>query len=214
MKTNDNRSTIYGAANWETEAGSANQGNGQPARFTYLDCLKGAVPAPGKTNGATLFQVLMVGGMVTFMVTVNGFRNTGFDFLVNSHWLYPLMFCLAFLVRTFIATPIVDKLAPKLVLDRLEGTKRSVGMTVLNVCCMAPLMCAIATLLIVGTDDYLMRYLTTLPIVAPLAMLINFFIVGPIVKLLFFNVITPSGGLDLLGRLEQNAPNLARLLGC
>ena len=205
MKTNNNRSATHDATDQE---------NGQHARFTYLDCLRGTVPAPGKTNGATLFQVLMVGGMVTFMVTANGFRNTGFDFLANSHWLYPLMFCLAFLVRTFVATPVVDKLAPKLVLNRFKGTKRSVGMTILNVCCMAPLMCAIATLLIVGANDFPARYLTTLPFVAPLAMLVNFFIVGPIVKLLFFNVISPSGGLNLLERLEQNAPNLARLLGC
>ena len=214
MKTSVNHSAVNDEADQEPEPEPADQGDGQHIRFTYLDCLKGAVPAPGKTNGATLFQVLMVGGMVTFMVTVNGFRNTGFDFLVNTHWLYPLMFCLAFLVRTFIGAPVVDKFAPKLVLEHLEGTKRSVGMTILNVCCMAPLMCAIATLLIVGTDDFLVRYLTTLPIVAPLAMLVNFFIVGPIVKLLFFNVISPSSGLNLLERLEQNAPNLARLLGC
>ena len=186
----------------------------EPKRYTYLDCLRGAAPVPTHVNGATIFQVLMVGGMVTFMVTINGLRNTGLDFLVNSHWLYPLMFCLAFLVRTFYGAPLVNKLAPELVFKRFEGPARGVAMTVLNVCCMAPIMCAIATLLIVGTDDFLVRYLTTLPIVAPMAMLVNFFIVGPIAKLLFLNKISPSGGLGLLGNLEQNTPNLARLLGC
>lgn len=93
-------------------------------RYTYMDCLRGTVPLPKHVNGATLFQVLMVGGMVTFMVTVNGLRNTGLDFLVNSHWLYPLMFCLAFLVRTFYGAPLVDKLAPKLVFSRFEGADR------------------------------------------------------------------------------------------
>ena len=71
-------------------------------RYTYMDCLRGTVPLPKHVNGATLFQVLMVGGMVTFMVTVNGLRNTGLDFLVNSHWLYPLMFCLAFLFKLIV----------------------------------------------------------------------------------------------------------------
>ena len=186
----------------------------EPKRYTYKDCIQGTVPLPKNVNGATIFQVLMVGGMVTFMVTVNGVRNTGLDFLVNSHWLYPLMFCLAFLVRTFYGAPVVNKLAPKLVFSRFEGVARGVAMTVLNVCVMAPVMCAIATLLIAGIDDYLMRYLTTLPIVAPMAMLVNYFIVGPIVKLVFANHISPSGGLGLLGNLEQHAPNLARLLGC
>jgi len=183
-------------------------------RYTYMDCLRGTVPLPKYVNGATLFQVLMVGGMVTFMVTVNGLRNTGLDFLVNSHWLYPLMFCLAFLVRTFYGAPLVNKLAPKLVFSRFEGAARAIAMTVLNVCCMAPVMCAIATLLIVGPDDFLVRYITTLPIVAPMAMVVNYFIVGPIVKLVFANRISPAGGLGLLENLEQHAPNLARMLGC
>ena len=183
-------------------------------RYTYMDCLRGTVPLPKYVNGATLFQVLMVGGMVTFMVTVNGVRNTGLDFLVNSHWLYPLMFCLAFLVRTFYGAPLVNKLAPKLVFKRFEGTARAIAMTALNVCCMAPVMCAIATLLIVGPDNFLMRYITTLPIVAPMAMLVNYFIIGPIVKLVFANRISPAGGLGLLENLEQHAPNLARMLGC
>ena len=183
-------------------------------RYTYMDCLRGTVPLPKYVNGATLYQVLMVGGMVTFMVTVNGLRNTGLDFLVNSHWLYPLMFCLAFLVRTFYGAPLVNKLAPKLVFSRFEGAARAIAMTVLNVCCMAPVMCAIATLLIVGPDDFLMRYITTLPVVAPMAMLVNYFIIGPIVKLVFANRISPAGGLGLLENLEQHAPNLARMLGC
>ena len=186
----------------------------KPERYTYVDCLRGTVPLPKHVNGATLFQVLMVGGMVTFMVTVNGVRNTGFDFLVNSHWLYPLMFCLAFLVRTFYGAPLVNKLAPKLVFNRFEGTARTIAMTVLNVCCMAPVMCAIATLLIVGPSNFFMSYITTLPIVAPMAMVVNYFIVGPIVKLVFANRISPAGGLGLLENLEQHAPNLARMLGC
>ena len=185
-----------------------------PRKFTYRDCLRNTAPVPTNVNGATLFQVLMVGGMVTFMVTINGLRNTGFDFLANSHWLYPLMFCLAFLVRTYISAPIANLLAMRLIFNRFEGPALGVAMTVLNVCCTAPIMCAIGTLLIAGADNFLLRYLTTLPIVAPVAMLVNYFIVGPIAKLAFLNKISPSYGLGLLGNLEQHAPNLARLLGC
>lgn len=186
----------------------------EPERYTYAQCLRGEVPVPTGANGKTLFQVLMVGGMVTFMVTANGLRNTGLEFFANSHWLYPLMFALAFLVRTFISAPLANKLAERFVFGRLEGTARAVAMTVLNVCCTAPIMCAIGILLLVGPSDFLVRYATTLPLMAPIAALMNYFVVGPIAKLLFFNKISPSGGLDLLSELEKNAPNLARMLGC
>lgn len=197
-----------------TETKKTNGTAGLQGHFTYLDCLRGITPVPKGVNGVTLFQVLMIGGMVSFMVTINGLRAAGLSFLTSSHWLYPLMFCLAFLVRSYISGPIVELLAPRLVLKHFEGTARAVGMTVLNVCCTAPIMCALGTLLIVGADDFLLRYLTTLPVVAPLAMLISYFIVGPVATLVFVNRIQPSYGLSLLDNLERQAPNLARLLGC
>lgn len=186
----------------------------QPVRYTYMDCLRGITPVPKGTNGATIFMVLMVGGMVTFMVTVNGIRNTGLDFLVHSHWLYPLVFCIAFLVRVLFAARVVDFIAPRVVLNHFEGIPRSIAMTVLNVCIMAPIMGAIVTLLLTGTDNFLMTYLTTLPITMPTAMLINFFAIGPAVKLIFNNVLSPSGGLGLLSNLSENTSTLTRLLGC
>ena len=73
-------------------------------------------------------------------------------------------------------------------------------------------MCALATLLLVGTDNYAMTYLTTLPIVAPIAALVNFFIVGPAVKLLY-NRIAPADGLGFLANLRQNTPALTQILG-
>ena len=180
--------------------------------YSYVDCLKGNVPVPLTANGKTLFQVLMVGGMVTFMVTMNGIANTGIGFLAQSHWLYPLMFALAFLVRTFISSPLVDMVAPKLVLSRFDGVARSIGMTVINVVCTAPIMCALATLLLVGTDGFLLAYLTKLPIMALIAAAVNFFIVGPVVKIVY-NRIAPADGLGLIANLRQNVPALTQLLG-
>ena len=182
------------------------------SHYSYVDCLKGNVPVPLTANGKTLFQVLMVGGMVTFMVTMNGIANTGVGFLAQSHWLYPLMFALAFLVRTFISSPLVDMVAPKLVLSRFDGVGRSIGMTVINVVCTAPIMCALATLLLVGTDGFLLAYLTKLPIMALIAAAVNFFIVGPVVKIAY-NHIAPADGLGLLANLRQNVPALTQLLG-
>ena len=180
--------------------------------YSYVDCLKGNVPVPLTPNGKTLFQVLMVGGMVTFMVTMNGIAHTGLGFLAQSHWLYPLMFALAFLVRTFISSPLVDKLAPKLVLSRFRGMYCSIGMTVLNVVCTAPIMCALATVLLVGIDDFLFAYLTTLPLMALIAAVVNFFFVGPIVKIVY-NRIAPAEGLGMLSNMHQSVPALTQLLG-
>lgn len=181
--------------------------------YTYRDCLNGSAPVPHGKNGSTLFQVLMVGGMVTFMVTINGLHNVGPAFFLQSHWLYPVIFCIAFLVRQFISSKLVEALAPKLVHDRLSGMRKALAMTVLNVCCTAPIMCALVILLLNGTDGFAMRYLCTLPLTAPLAVLVNYLVVGPIVKLLFNNCILPANGVGILDALRTNATPLARLLG-
>ena len=48
----------------------------------------------------------------------------------------------------------------------------------------------------------------------PTAMVVNYFIVGPIVKLLFNNKISPAGGIGLLTNLKAQTDALTRLLGC
>lgn len=185
---------------------------GAKDNYTYIDCLLGKTPVPRTPNGKTLFLVLMTGGMVTFMVTVNGIRHTGLGFLTQSHWLYPLMFAIAFLVRTFIASRIVDAVAPRLVLGRLQGLPRSIAMTVLNTSCMAPIMCAVSTLLLLGADGFAHAYFTTLPLMATISVLVNFFIVGPAAKLAY-NRIAPSDGLGLIADLRLKTPALTQILG-
>ena len=55
-----------------------------PARYSYSDCLRDIAPAPTGVNGTTLYQLLMVGGTVAFVVTANGVRNSGADFIEHS----------------------------------------------------------------------------------------------------------------------------------
>lgn len=57
----------------------------QPVRYSYADCLCDVAPTPTGVNGTTLYQLLMVGGMVTFVVTVNGVHNSGTNFLAHYH---------------------------------------------------------------------------------------------------------------------------------
>ena len=47
----------------------------------------------------------------------------------------------------------------------------------------------------------------------PITLLISHFIVGPAVKMLFNNRITPDGGLKLLRNLDQHALSLLKLFG-
>ena len=53
-------------------------------RYSYRDCLHDAVPVPTGLNGSTLYQLLMVGCMVTFVLSVNGVMESGASFFVHS----------------------------------------------------------------------------------------------------------------------------------
>ena len=53
-------------------------------RYRYLDCLRDEAPTPTGLNGTTLYQVLMVGGMVALVVTVDGMQTSGKSFFEHS----------------------------------------------------------------------------------------------------------------------------------
>lgn len=185
----------------------------QHERIDYMDCLLGNVKVPRTGNGSTLFSVLMTGCMVLVMVTINGVRNTGLEFLSQSHWLYPLVFCLSFTLRSLIGQRFIEPLSDKLINERFHGALKTIGKTIVRTCCISPIMCALTTLLINGFDNYWYVYLTTLPITAPLAVLVNYFLVGPIVKMTFINKISPAQGIRLLTNLRLNIANISRLMG-
>ena len=68
-------------------------------------------------------------------------------------------------------------------------------------------------LLFTEPDDLLGTYVQTLATTMPITLLISHFIVGPAVKMLFNNRITPDGGLRLLRSLDQHALSLLKLFG-
>lgn len=179
----------------------------------YMDCLLGNVKVPRTGNGSTLFSILMAGGMVLVMVTINGVRNTGLEFLSQSHWLYPLVFCLSFTLRSLIGQRFIEPLSNKLINERFHGASRTIGKTIVRTCCMSPIMCALTTLLINGFENYWYVYLTTLPVTAPLAILVNYFFVGPAVKMIFINKISPALGIRILTDLRLNIATISRLMG-
>ncbi|MDO4501941.1 MAG: DUF2798 domain-containing protein [Coriobacteriia bacterium] len=189
----------------------------QPPRYTYADCLQGRVkpPAPG-APGKMLFTFLMVGGMVTFMVTFNGLRHADWNllwFLTHNLWMYPVIMAIGLLVRMKVGDAIVGAIAPRLIDGRITGFPKNLAMTVLNVTAMCPIMCGIVTFLLNGPDGFLLQYATAVPISFAVACLVNLLVVGPAVKLLHAQVITSAQGINLLLAIEKNLRVVAAFFG-
>ena len=176
----------------------------QSPRVTYLDCLKGTAPVPRGGVEKKTFTLLMVGGMVTFMVNFNGVLHSGLGFYPHGVWLIPIVFCIAFLVKTQLVGKFTEMLIGKLVIPNLTGFKKGLGITLCNVCVMAPIMSSIVTLLLQGTDGYL-AYLAH-------ALLINTFIVGPIAKMLYNNYFAVKGPTQTTHRIAKHVMDIAYML--
>lgn len=181
------------------------------AKCTYLDCLTGKAQVPHTVNGSTIFQTLMVTGMVACMVTFNGIHHSGPSFFITSHWLYPLVFCIAFLARTFCGGKIFNWFAPRFLFPKFKGVALNLAITVTNILIMAPIMALIITLLLQGIDGYWEALFDAFGISIIAAFFINYFLVGPVVKLLYNNVIMPSAGLELLNFVNKYIEPAARL---
>ena len=178
-------------------------------RYGYLDCLRGAVPAPKDAPGSALFLLLMVGGMVTIMTTFNGVRHSGLGFFVTSHWLYPLSYCIAVALKLGFANRVAGFVAGRWIHPHLHGAALSVAMAALNVSIMAPLMCAVVTLLLQGPDGALAVIAAEAPLSVAVAIAVNLLVVGPTVRLLYHNVILPATGVRLVGIVQRAATTWA-----
>lgn len=185
----------------------------RPEKIRYIDCLKGRAPVPTDPIGFFLFHILMVGGMVTFMATFNGVRHDGIAFLAYMHWFYPLVFLFAFLWRRTVANAITGRLIPRVIAPRFSGAKGAAAKSFANVTCMAPFVCLWVSLLLEGAD-FLDFYLSTVFISWPCAIAVNFFIVGPLVKLVYNNRIKQrTNDASFIHRLSQWARPWAGILG-
>ena len=116
-------------------------------------------------------------------------------------------------MHVFVGVPLANFLAPRLAGKRLGSFARGAAATALNVCATSPVTNLVATALFVNPDDFATAYVAALSTTMPTTMLASFFIVGPAVKLVFHNRISPVGGLRALQAMEQHAPSVARLLG-
>ena len=184
-------------------------------RITYRDCLCDATPHTVDPVAQLLFTVLIIGGMVTFMATFNGLRQIGIAFFIHSHWFYPLIFVCALFVRLAIGARICTFIIDKLIKPQMNGILRAALTSLINVGIMTPIMVTIVTLLLTGTNNLALSLAINIPLSVVVALLVNYFIVVPIVRLVYFNVIlTSPRGLKLLRFLQHYAPAFLVLLGC
>lgn len=160
--------------------------------YSYIDCVMGIAPVPHDYFGGSVFKLLMAGGMTTVMVTFNSIIHSGVGFVLESIWMYPLILCLSLGMRFLYADRVVDRIAPRYILPKFKGFTRNLIMTLLNVSLMAPIMGFIAALLLAGPDGFIDRMASTMPYSIPVSILVNLFIVGPIVRMLYHNVLAAS----------------------
>lgn len=152
---------------------------------SYLDCILGRAKAPKEGPNFNAFQMMMVGGMIFTVSTLNGFTHMGIDFVFVSHWAYPVMFAIGLLIRVTIANAVVGRIMRRPFFSSLEGLKRNIANSVVNVSFMATMISAANALLLNGVEGYFATLLPTLPSTIASGILIHYFIVSPAVKLLY-----------------------------
>ena len=193
-------------------ASSAGEASPDADKLTYRDALAGRVPVPTDKLGFFVFQTLMVGGMVSFMATLNGVRHDGMGFVLYMHWFYPVVFVVAFIIRRTIGNAVTGFVIPRFIVGRFEGTVAAFAKCLANVGIMCPLVSLVVSILLDGAD-FLPFYLSTLPISLPCAIAANYLVVGPAVKLLYANHIARHSSTKIIALWQRYARTLTALLG-
>lgn len=162
--------------------------------IAYLRCLRGQISAPNSGRERIFFQAIMVLFMSSCMVTINellrqsGAPSSG---IAGTLYEYPLMFCIAFIVRVFVANPLVDCIVPHIP-SSLSGIKRTLAMTGINVGIMATIMTFFGTLVARGPEGFTwMEFVSNAPISVAMAFTVNFFAISPMVKIAYTRALKP-----------------------
>lgn len=180
----------------------------------YLRCLRGQITAPSSGKERVFFQAIMVLLMSSCMVTLNALlRQTGSPSVELSSVLYeyPIMFCIAFVVRVFVANPLVDHIVPH-VPASLSGVRRALTMTAINVGIMATIMTFFGTLVSRGPEGFtLTEAVSNAPTSVLMAFAVNFLAIGPLVKIAYTQVVRPRL-VSALQRTRQASKALSGML--
>ncbi|MEQ3362413.1 hypothetical protein [Raoultibacter massiliensis] len=166
-------------------------------QIRYRDCITGKAGAPRDKAGKTVFQIMMVFFMVAVMVTFNWNLHTDDHSPLHfalSLYEYPVMFAIALTVRLLIANPIVGRFADNVLAKRLDGVVRSVAITLANVLFMASIMGVFGLAVTGGGFENITweAYSSLFPATWIAAFCFNFFVVGPLVKMLYYGFVAPA----------------------
>lgn len=133
-----------------------------------------------------MMAAVMVYGMEVYNTALQSGRLSEAELAIPLHDLL-LLSVIVVLLETLVASPVVGRLAPKLV-DKKNSRPVVFTLTVsvLTVCCMCPLMSLVATVLFKGSGgDILMKWGTTFGANFPMAFCWQLFIAGPLVRRIF-----------------------------
>lgn len=168
----------------------------QTQQIRYRDCITGKAGAPRDKAGKTVFQIMMVFFMVTVMVTFNWNLHTDDHSPLRfalSLYEYPVMFILALAVRLLVANPILGPFIDNVVAKRLDKTARSIAVTLVNVLFMGSIMGVFGLAVTGGLASVTWEHYAALyPATWIAAFLFNFFVVGPLVKMLYGGFVAPA----------------------
>lgn len=169
--------------------------------YTYLDCLRGDFNAPASKKEGLLFQTLFALTMAAVMVPCVNMILVGNPVSQSLKLLVtvPFWFCIAFFIRSAFANKLAFWLQAHFVTPRFQGIPSVALFVLINVCIMAPIMCACGTAFGIymsgaGWGAFLVQYLHMLPRAAVLAYAIVFFVVKPTVSLVFSDFFKPAIG--------------------
>lgn len=163
--------------------------------INYVDCLKGATPVAQRKSSNTIMLAMRVLCMVAIMTTFGWIIHApviNLDQFVSRAGEYTAVFCIAFSLRYFIVNRVVAGIVRRSPLSNMQGTKKNMLVTAINILIMVPLMSLVGMSLSNGLLNFTAYdYFVALPLTLLVAYLVNFAFVGPLVKLMFFNHLGP-----------------------
>ena len=157
----------------------------------YQDCILGKIGTPKEKKRKMLFQIVALSLSMPFTATIawliqSAAHISWADFLTTLY-LYPLTFGIAILVRFLIANPVSDKVTQKYISPRVEGLKKALSITLLNIFIMATVIGLVRTVILAVSGDTLVwsAFVCYLPLSYFVSFLFGYFVITPLLKKAF-----------------------------
>ena len=168
----------------------------QTHTVSYRDCILGKVGMPKDKKHKAVFQTTLMIGSVPVTSTINWLINTPnpslsefFQYLI----LYPLFLALAITVRFLFANPLVNPLVKRVIVPHLDGLKKSLSITIINVLIMGTLVALFRAIMLSGGPSAVSwaTFASSLPLSYLISFMFSYFIASPLTKKLYARSIEP-----------------------